>query len=147
MPRGPEAVVFDTSVYVEALRRGLGSGAADALAKAAGRTYLVSVVWAELRSGARDEDGRAALAQLGGPFAALGRVLCPRHDDWVRAGEGLADLAIANPGLRDKTRLLWNDALILLSAQQIDAHVVTANFDDFRLLQRYLGGRVAALEV
>jgi len=137
--------VFDTSVYVEAFRRGLASAAADALAKAAGRTYLVSVVWAELCAGARDDEGRAAIAQLGSPFAALGRVVSPRHDDWVRAGEGLADLARANPGLRDKTRLLWNDALILLSAQQIGAPVITANVEDFRLLQRYLGGTVAAL--
>ena len=139
--------MFDTSVYVEALRRGPGGGAAAALANAAGRTYMVSVVWAELCAGVRDAEGRAAIAQLGGPFAALGRVLSPRHDDWVRAGEGLADLARANPSLRDKARLLWNDALILLSAQQISAPVITANVDDFRLLQRYLGGTVTALEV
>ena len=98
--------MFDTSVYVEAFRRGLASAA---------------------------------------PFAARGRVLTPRREDWVRAGQGLADLARANPGLRDKTRLLWNDALILLSAQQIGAPVITVNVEDFRLLQLFLGGTVAAL--
>lgn len=137
--------MFDTSVYVEALRGGLASGAAAALAKAAGRTYIASVVWAELCAGVRDAEGRASIAQLGDPFAALGRVLTPRHDDWLRAGEGLAALARATPSLRDKTRLLWNDALILLSSQQIGAAVVTANVDDFRLLQRYLGGTVTPL--
>lgn len=145
MPAATDRLVFDTSIYVDALRQGPGSPAATTLADAAGRTYLVSVVWGELRAGARDERGRQAIARLADPLSALDRVLTPERGDWLRAGDGLAAIVTGEPHLRDRARLLWNDALILLCAQHVHARVVTANEDDFHLLQRYLGGAVAPL--
>jgi predicted nucleic acid-binding protein len=42
------------------------------------------------------------------------------------------------PHVRSKVALLWNDALIVLSARQIGATLVTTNLRDFELLRRHV---------
>jgi hypothetical protein len=88
---------------------------------------------------------REAIDRLVRSFTALERTLTPTAADWLAAGDGLAALVQAKPGLRDKARRLWNDALILLAARQVAAEVVTDNVEDFRLLQPHLGGAVTSL--
>lgn len=142
MPPTREWAVFDTSVYIDALRNGPDSPAGAALTRHARRSYLASVVLGELRAGVRSHAHREALDRLGAPFQALQRIVTPTSADWLAAGDGLAAVAEARPDMRDKTRQIWNDALILLTARQVDAEVVTGNLEDFRLLQRHLGGAV-----
>lgn len=142
MPAGSERVLFDTSVYVEALRRGGKSTAAETLRRHVSRTYLASVVAGELRAGVRTEAHREALARLTGPFYEADRLVTPDTDAWLQAGDGLAAIARDTPALRNQVSRLWNDALVIVSAQRIGADVVTDNVDDFLLLQRYLGGTV-----
>jgi predicted nucleic acid-binding protein len=130
--------VFDTSVYVAAIREGLDGPTFARLETAAPRTFLAAVVSAELRAGALDEAGRRLVADLVGRFTRLGRVVVPTDGSWDDAGDLLARISRREPRLRMKVRTLWNDALIALSARQIGATVVTANLDDFGLLRRYL---------
>lgn len=134
---GVRWMVFDTNVYVAALREGLGGASFGRLQEAAPRTVLASVVSAELRAGARDETGRKLVIELVGRFERLGRVVAPTAGSWNDAGDVLARIARREPSLRSQIRGLWNDILIALSARQVGATLVTENLHDFRLLRRY----------
>ena len=135
MPAG-RWVVFDTNAYVAALREGVNGPAFARLRERAPRTFLASVVSAELRAGATDRTGRLAVHELVDQFDRRGRVVTPDARSWNLAGDVLGDLRRCEPGLRDKIASLWNDALIALSARQIGASIVTDNMSDFELLRR-----------
>lgn len=131
-------MVFDTNVYVGAMREGLGGASFGRLVEAAPRTFLASVVSAELRAGARDDTGRRLVLALVRRFERLGRVVVPTAESWNAVGDVLVTIARREPALRTRVRGLWNDALIALSARQIGATLVTGNLRDFRLLRRYV---------
>ena len=131
-------LVFDTSVYIAALRGGLESAAAEALRATIPRTYLASVVAAELHAGATSERGRRAVLAITQPPARAGRVVTPGATSWLAAGSLLSELRQREPGLRSQIARLWNDTLIALSARQIGATVITSDTRDFTLLRRYL---------
>ena len=137
MPRG-KWLVFDTNVYVAALREGVRGAAFARIRESAPRTFLASVVSAELRAGAVDQTGRSIVLELTDRFDRLGRVVTPEARSWSLAGDVLGDIRRREPGLRDKIARLWNDALIALSARQIGASVVTGNVRDFELLRRFV---------
>jgi len=136
MPAG-RWLVFDTNVYVAALREGASGHASEQLRRLVPRTYLAAVVSAELHAGALDDVGREAVRALAEPFSRLGRVVTPDARAWDRVGDLLAEAWRRQPQLRDRLSTLWNDALIALSARQIGATVVTQNVRDFALLRRY----------
>ena len=131
-------LVFDTSVYISALRGGLESAAAEALRATIPRTYLASVVAAELHARATTEQGRRAVLSITQPPARAGRVVTPGATSWIAAGNLLSELRQREPGLRSRIARLWNDTLIALSACQIGAAVITSDTRDFTLLRRYL---------
>ena len=135
---GAKWVVFDTNVYVSALREGLSSLSFGRLNEAIPRTFMAAVVSAELRAGALDEAGRTLVRNLVSRFERLGRVVVPTYGSWNEAGDILARIVRREPSFRTKVPSLWNDALIALSARQIGATVVTENLQDFRLLHRYV---------
>ena len=135
MPAG-RWVVFDTNVYVAAIREGVDGPAFPRISERAPRTFLASVVSAELRAGATDQTGRLAVRELVDQFDRLGRVVTPDARAWNLAGDVLGDIRRREPGLRAKILSLWNDALIALSARQIGAVIVTDNVRDFELLRR-----------
>jgi predicted nucleic acid-binding protein len=137
MPRG-KWLVFDTNVYVAALREGVRGAAFARIRESAPRTFLASVVSAELRAGAVDQTGRSVVLELTERFDRLGRVVTPEARSWSLAGDVLGDIRRREPGMRDKIARLWNDALIALSARQIGASVVTGNVGDFELLRRFV---------
>ena len=137
MPRG-KWVLFDTNVYVAALREGVRGAAFARIRESAPRTFLASVVSAELRAGTVDQTGRSVVLELTDRFDRLGRIVTPEARSWSLAGDVLGDIRRREPGLRDKIARLWNDALIALSARQIGASVVTGNVGDFELLRRFV---------
>jgi len=137
MPRG-RWVLFDTNVYVAALREGVRGAAFLRIRESAPRTFLASVVSAELRAGAVDQTGRSVVLELTDRFDRLGRVVTPEARSWSLAGDVLGDIRRREPGMRGKIASLWNDALIALSARQIGAAVVTGNVGDFELLRRFV---------
>ena len=137
MPRG-KWILFDTNVYVAALREGVRGAAFARIRESAPRTFLASVVSAELRAGAVDQTGRSVVLELTDRFDRLGRVVTPEARSWSLAGDVLGDIRRREPGMRDKIARLWNDALIALSARQIGASVVTGDVGDFELLRRFV---------
>ena len=137
MPAG-RWVVFDTNVYVAALREGIDGAAFARIRDRTPRTVLASVVSAELRAGAVDRVGRLAVRELVEQFDRLGRIVTPDARSWNLAGDALGNIRRREPALRAKVTSLWNDALIALSARQIGASVVTGNVRDFELLHRFM---------
>jgi predicted nucleic acid-binding protein len=130
--------LFDTNIYVAALREGLGGPTFDRLTESAPRTYLAAVVSAELYAGARDRAGRRAVVKLSKRFARMGRIVVPTAASWDAAGEVMARIAREDPGVRSQVRALWNDALIAFCARQVGATVVTADTHDYTLLRKHV---------
>jgi predicted nucleic acid-binding protein len=137
MPAG-RWVVFDTNVYVAALLEAIGGAALAWIRDRTPRTFLASVVSAELRAGAVDRADRLAVRELVEQFDRLGRIVTPDARSWNLAGDALGNIRRREPSLRAKVTSLWNDALIALSARQIGASVVTGNVRDFELLHRFM---------
>ena len=145
MPAG-RWVVFDTNVYVAALREGIDGTAFARIRDRTPRTFLASVVSAELRAGAVDRAGRLAVRELVEQFDRLGRIVTPDARSWNLAGDALGNIRRREPSLRAKVTSLWNDALIALSARQIGASVVTGDVRDFELLHRFMPFDLEPLE-
>ncbi|MGH7820145.1 MAG: type II toxin-antitoxin system VapC family toxin [Candidatus Binatia bacterium] len=139
-------VLFDTSVYLRILRSEVYARKhRERFARLAPRTYLCSIVAAELHAGARTIQGMRLIDGLLSPYARVGRVVFPIHADWVDQGKVLASLAIEQPAFRSKLPGLQNDVLIGLSARRIGATVLTENSRDFALIRPHVSMAFAAV--
>jgi predicted nucleic acid-binding protein len=131
-------LVFDTTVYIAAIRGGVFGPVYRMLQDKLPRTYLASVVSAELLAGATDPGARRAVLDFIRRAHQVRRLVTPGAGDWERAGEHLGEIRRKEPHLRSKIPALWNDVLIALCARQVGATVVTQNVRDFELLRRFL---------
>ena len=130
--------VFDTSVYIAAIRAGVFSPAYRTLQERLPRTHLASVVAAELLAGATTQPARRAVHDFIRRAHKVRRVVTPSASAWERAGDLLGKIRRKEPHMRSKVPTLWNDLLFVLSARQAGAAVVTHDAKDFALLRRYL---------
>ncbi len=131
-----QPVLFDTSIYISALRK--GNDAALALRRFApdAPVWLSSVVLEELYAGASD-NGRHVIERLELDFDRLRRVLVPNLSDWTQTGKALARLAAKHGYEKIGTGRLTNDALIAMSAGRLGIKIITANERDFRRLAEF----------
>lgn len=136
---GLRAVLFDTSVYIAALRRGDDFVMRSRRAALTGKTdvlplWLSAVVLAELLAGASDRKARQALRRLERDFSSIDRLLVPNLADWTVTGTVLNQFG-ARFGFETvgKSRLT-NDALIAMSAARHGLTVQTTNARDFSKL-------------
>jgi predicted nucleic acid-binding protein len=131
-----QPVLFDSSIYISALRR--GSGAPIALRRLApdAPLWLSSVVLEELYAGASDRD-RHVVERLERDFERATRVLVPNLSDWTQTGRVLARLAAKYHYEQIGQGRLTNDALIAMSAGRLGITVITANERDFRRLAEF----------
>lgn len=127
--------IIDTSVYIDYWERGLHDDALTAVRKA----YVVrqsSVVLSELRRGARTKAARQLLDTL----IRLTRIQwAPTEADWWQAGLLIRQLGDRQRWDKHKRLAFQNDVLIALTARRHGATIVTANRDDFALLEHQLG--------
>lgn len=128
-----QPVLFDSSIYISALRR--GDDAALALRRLASDQplWLSSVVLEELYAGAGDRD-RHVVERLERDFGKAKRVLVPNLSDWTQAGRALARLAVKYDYEQIGQGRFTNDALIAMSAGRVGITVITANERDFSRL-------------
>ena len=128
-----QPALFDTSIYITALRR--GSDAALALRRVATDSplWLSSVVLEELYAGAGDRE-RRAVERLERDFDRVKRILVPNLSDWTQTGRVLALLAAKHHYEQIGQGRLTNDALIAISAGRLGIRVLTANERDYRQL-------------
>ena len=132
----PRSEVPDTTVLITVIRRpelwlefrkGLRSG----------RTWLSTVVVAELYAGTRSRDEAAVIGRLLASMGSRGHILVPTSEEWARAGQLIARRTRPHGELRPRDHLA--DLLILLSAARLKGTVVTANVRHFAPWLRLAG--------
>ena len=129
-----DVVIFDTSILVDQARTGRHC---ERIESVEGVIRLSSVVLAELLRGV---SGPAELKFLRTLLRTLARnhpVLTPTQKNWLESGEILARMR-ADHGLEShKLRDLHFDVLIALTARSHGARLITTNWTDFELINRY----------
>jgi predicted nucleic acid-binding protein len=131
-----EPVLFDTSIYISALRR--ADGAALALRRLVPNAplWLSAVVLEELYAGVTDRDAQV-VERLHRDFDRANRILVPNLSDWTYAGRVLARVAAKYHYEQIGRGRLTNDALIAVSAGRLGIRVITTNQRDFSRLAEF----------
>jgi predicted nucleic acid-binding protein len=130
------AALFDSSVYVTALRAKDAAASALRDLAAGASVWLSAVVLEELFAGASGA-GRHAVERLERDFSRARRILVPNQGDWAETGKVLARLASKYDYERIGRGRLTNDALIAVSAARAGITVVTFNARDFARLAEF----------
>lgn len=131
-----QPALFDSSIYISALRRGDESVVALRRLSAEGPLWLSAVVLEELYAGAGERD-RHVVERLERDFERAKRVLVPSLSDWAQAGRVLSRLAAKYHCEKIGQGRLTNDALIAMSAGRLGIRVITANERDFGRLAEF----------
>ena len=131
-----QTVLFDTSIYITALR--LGDEAALGLRRigAGAPVWLSSVVLEELYAGVSAHD-RHVIERLERDFHRARRILVPNLTDWTQTGKALARIAVKYDYEKIGKGRLTNDALIAMSAGRLGITVITVNARDFKKLAEF----------
>jgi predicted nucleic acid-binding protein len=131
-----QPVLFDSSIYITALRT--GDEAALTLKRLAANSpvWLSSVVLEELYVGVARRN-RHVLERLERDFERAKRILVPNLNDWTQTGKVLARLAAKYDYEQIGQGRLTNDALIAMSAGRSGITVITANARDFTRLAEF----------
>jgi predicted nucleic acid-binding protein len=129
-------VLFDSSIYITALRR--KDDVTLGLRRITGSepVWLSAVVLEELYAGVTARD-RHVVERLERDFDKGGRILVPNLADWTYTGKVLARLAVKYDCEQIEKGRLTNDALIAMSAGRTGITVVTANSRDFGKLAEF----------
>ena len=128
-------VLFDTSIYVAALRA--GSDLPKLRVQLSSTSlWLSSVVLEELYAGVRPRDAHI-VERLERDFERAGRLLVPNLKDWTSAGKVLGRLAAKYDYEWIGRARLTNDALLAMSAARNGMTVLTANARDFARLSEF----------
>src|SRR6516162_6307455 len=131
-----QPVLFDTSLYITALRQGNEAALALRRLAADAPLWLSSVVLEELYAGAGDRE-RRVVERLERDFDRLKRILAPKLSDWTLTGRVLARLAAKYDYEQIGQGRLTNDALIAISAGRLGIQVLTANERDYHRLAEF----------
>jgi predicted nucleic acid-binding protein len=128
-----QPVLYDTSVYISALRQQRTGVFAARRTGGNVLLWLSAVVLQELYAGA-DEPARIAIEKLEHDFDKAKRILVPNLGDWTQAGKILSRFTTKYDYEQLGRARLTNDALIAMSAGRMGIRVITANERDFRRL-------------
>jgi predicted nucleic acid-binding protein len=128
--------LFDTSIYVTAMRRTGDWVRLLQRLSVGGSLWLSAVVLEELYAGA-GERSKSLVELLERDFAREDRILVPNLEDWTQTGEVLNRLALKYDYEQIGRGRLTNDALIAISAGRVGIRVLTANAKDFRRLAEF----------
>jgi predicted nucleic acid-binding protein len=131
-----QPALFDSSIYITALRRGDDAALALRRLTADAPLWLSAVVLEELYAGAADRH-RQVVERLERDFDRAKRILVPNLSDWTQAGRVLARLAAKYRYKKIGRERLTNDALIAMSAGRLGIRVITANERDFSRLAEF----------
>jgi predicted nucleic acid-binding protein len=129
-------VLFDTSIYISALRMGHEGTVALRRLSADASLWLSAVVLEELYAGTGDREGYA-VERLERDFSRAERIVVPNLGDWVQTGTVLARLAWKYDYEHIGRGRFTNDALIAMSAARLGMQVITANARDFPRLAEF----------
>lgn len=131
-----QPVLFDSSIYIAALRRGDEAALAFTRLTAGAPVWLSSVVLEELYAGASVR-ARHIVQRLERDFDGVRRILVPNLSDWTQSGKVLAQLAAKYDYEKIGRGRLTNDALIAMSAGRLGITLITTNMSDFSKLAEF----------
>ena len=131
-----QPALFDTSIYITALRRGDDAALGLRRIAAGAAVWLSSVVLEELYAGVSLRD-RHIVERLERDFHRARRILVPNLTDWTQTGTVLARLAAKYDYEQIGKGRLTNDALIAMSAGRLGITVITRNARDFEKLAEF----------
>ena len=106
-------LVFDTNVCTAAIREGLFGPTLRTLQAALPRTFLASVVTAQLLAGTTTQGARRAVLDLTRWAHRVRRVVSPDARSWERTGGILSEIRGKEPHLRSKIPTLWTGTTCL----------------------------------
>lgn len=131
-----QPVLFDSSVYIEALRAKNPTALGIRRLAVNAPIWLSSVVLEELYAGVQDRE-RKVVERLERDFDRAKRIVVPILRDWTQTGILLARLATKYGYERIGQGRLTNDALIATSAGRLGITIITANARDFARLAEF----------
>jgi predicted nucleic acid-binding protein len=131
-----QPVLFDSSVYITALRTGSDAAFTIRRLSATSPLWLSAVVLEELYAGTNSRDFRV-MQRLEHDFEKARRILVPNLTDWAQAGKAISQLAAKYHYEQIGKGRLTNDALIGMSAGRLGITVITANARDFAKLAEF----------
>jgi predicted nucleic acid-binding protein len=131
-----QPVLFDSSVYINALRLGDQAVLAVRYLAPEAPLWLSAVVLEELYAGVGRRDCKV-LERLEHDFDRSRRILVPSLTDWAQAGRVLALLGTQYGYEHIGQGRLTNDALIAMSAGRHGITVITTNERDFARLREF----------
>jgi len=131
-----QPALFDSSIYISALRQGDVGALALRRLSADAPLWLSAVVLEELYAGAGERD-RDVVERLEYDFGRAKRTVVPNLGDWAQAGHVLSHLAAKYRHEKIGQGRLTNDALIAISASRLGIRVITANERDFGRLAEF----------
>ncbi len=131
-----QPVLFDSSIYISALRRSDEVALALRLFASHSPLWLSAVVLEELYAGATDRD-RHVVERLERDLDRAKRILVPKLSDWTQVGRVLARLVAKYQYEKIGQGRMTNDALIAVSAGRQGITVITANKRDFSRLAEF----------
>ena len=123
-------VIFDTSIFIDHLRRG---NHRERIESVTGLIRTSSVVLAELWRGA----GKPAEREFLRTLEKNHPVLTPTEKNWLESGQILGKIYAAKGFSPDKLRDLHFDVLIALTARSHGARLITCDQADFELINSY----------
>ena len=130
------SALFDSSIYIRAMRRGDEAILSLRRLSADAPLWLSAVVLEELYAGVLGR-GLRIVEQMEQDFAGVRRILTPNLGDWIVAGKVIARLADKYDYEQIGRGRLTNDALIATSAGRQGIRVITTNERDFRRLAEF----------
>jgi len=128
--------VFDTSIYVRALRQ----GNTDILQQRQSENFplwLSAVVLEELYVGASDNKSIKVLNKLESDFTNVNRLLVPNQTDWVISGQILNKIGKKYGFDKVGKARLTNDTLLAISIARMGFKLLTSNAKDFQLISEF----------
>ena len=128
--------VFDTSIYIRALRK----GNTDILQQRQSENFplwLSAVVLEELYVGASDRKVLKIFTKLESEFTKINRLLVPNQTDWSIAGQILNKIGEKYGFDKVGKARLTNDTLLAMSVARIGLKLLTANAKDFHLISEF----------
>ncbi len=131
-----QPVLFDTSVYISALRRGDDAVLQTRNVAHGSPLWLSVVVLEELYAGA-DAKGRKRLAKFERDFEKVNRLLVPQASEWTRTGEVLARIGEKYGYEKIGKARMTNDTLIGTSASRQGIVLLTINERDFKMIAEF----------
>lgn len=131
-----QPVLFDTSIYITALRLEDEATPGFRRIAAGAPVWVSSVVLEELYAGVSPHS-RRVVERLERDFDRARRILVPNLADWTQTGKVLALLAAKYDYEQIGKGRLTNDALIAMSAGRLGITVITANARDFKKLAEF----------